>query len=90
MTIMNASVPSDEHVAAAVRSLIAAQLEVHLKRVTDQARLIEDLGADWLDRLELMIAVEDRFTGVDIGEDEADEIRAVGDLIRFVQAHPPG
>ena len=42
-----------------VRTLIAHQLGVDIKRVTDDAYLTDDLGADWLDRLELMIVIED-------------------------------
>ena len=44
-----------------VRTLIASQLGVDVKHVTDEAHFTDDLGADWLDRLELMIAIEDRF-----------------------------
>ena len=47
-----------------VRTLIANQLGVDVKRVTDEAHFADDLGADWLDRLELMIAIEDRFANV--------------------------
>ena len=44
-----------------VRTLIANQLGVDVKRVTDEAHFTDDLGADWLDRLELMIVIEDQF-----------------------------
>jgi acyl carrier protein len=81
--------PAKVQVDSTVRNVIAAQLDVKLKRVTDGARLAEDLGADWLDRLELMIAIEDQFAGVEIGDDEADQLARVGDLIRFVEAHQP-
>src|SRR5262249_61473802 len=47
-----------------VRTLIANQLGVDVKRVTDEAHFTDDLGADWLDRLELMIVIEDPFTNV--------------------------
>jgi acyl carrier protein len=46
-----------------VRTLIANHLGVSVRRVTDDAHLTDDLGADWLDRLDLMIAVEDQFAG---------------------------
>ena len=67
-----------------IRTLIAEHLDVNLKRVTDGA-LIRDLGADWLDHLELMIMVEDRFSGLEITEDDVDQIEVVGDLIRYVE-----
>ena len=44
-----------------VRTLIAHQLGVDVKRVTDEAHFADDLGADWLDRLELMIEIEAQF-----------------------------
>ena len=67
-----------------VRTLIANQLGVDVKPVTDEAHT-DDLGADWLDRLELIIMIEDRFGGLEITDDDADQIRVVGDLIRYVE-----
>src|SRR5262245_59645467 len=68
-----------------IRRLIAEHLGIAVEHVIDDAHLAEDLGADWLDRLELMIAIEDRF-GVEITDDEADQICAVGDLVRHVES----
>jgi acyl carrier protein len=68
-----------------IRRLIAEHLGIAVEHVIDDAHLAEDLGAAWLDRLELMIAIEDRF-GVEITDDEADQICAVGDLIRHVES----
>src|SRR5262245_2552759 len=68
-----------------VRALIANHLGVSVARVTDEAHFTDDLGADWLDRLELMIAVEDQFAGVEITADDADRIELVGDLIRHIE-----
>jgi acyl carrier protein len=73
--------------AVAVRNLIAEHLGVDAARVSNDARLRKDLGAGWLDRLELMIAIEDRF-GVEIGEDVGERIEAVGDLIRVLEGQP--
>jgi len=69
-----------------VRTLIADHLGVDVKRVTDEAHLKDDLGADWLDRLELMIVIEDRFGDVEISDDDADRIDVVGDLIRHIES----
>jgi acyl carrier protein len=63
-----------------LRVLIAEHLEVDVRHVTDDAHLGRDLGADWLDRLELIILVEE-IAGVEITDDEADQIEVVGDLI---------
>src|SRR5262245_66665609 len=68
-----------------VRALIASHLGVSVSRVTDEAHLVDDLGADWLDRLDLMIAVEDQFPGVEIPDDDVDRIELVSDLIRHIE-----
>ena len=67
-----------------VRALIAGHLNVDVRRVTDDAHFSDDLGADWLDRLELMILIEDQFAGVEITGDDADRMEVVGDLIRYL------
>ena len=69
-----------------VRTIIANHLGVDVKRVTDEAHLSNDLGADWLDRLELMIVIEDQFPAVEITDDDVDQIDVVGDLIRYVDS----
>jgi acyl carrier protein len=69
-----------------IRALIAEQLGIDIAHVTDEAHFTDDLGADWLDRLELMIAVEDQFADVEITDEEADQISVVGDLIRHVES----
>ena len=68
-----------------VRTLIANQLGVDVKRVTDGANFTNDLGADWLDRLELMIVIEDRFADLVITDEEVDQLEVVGDLIRHIE-----
>jgi acyl carrier protein len=68
-----------------VRALIANHLGVNVRRVTDDAHFTDDLGADWLDRLDLMIAVEYQFVGVEITDDDVDRIELVGDLIRHIE-----
>jgi acyl carrier protein len=66
-----------------LRGVIAKFLDVDIIRVTDDAHLYRDLGADWLDRLELIILVEET-AGVQITDDEADRVEVVGDLILYV------
>jgi acyl carrier protein len=75
----------DQDVAITVRDLIAECLGVDARRVSNEAHLRKDLGADWLDRLELVIAIEDRFD-IELEEDIADRIEAVGDLIHVLEA----
>jgi acyl carrier protein len=68
-----------------IRTLVANHLGVGVGRVTDEAHFSNDLGADRLDRLELMMMVEVQFPGVEIRDNEADRIEVVGDLIRFIE-----
>jgi acyl carrier protein len=68
-----------------VRTIIAKHLGVEVKRVTDEAHFTYDLGADWLDRLELMIVIEDQFPAVEITDDDVDRIEVVGDLIHHIK-----
>ena len=69
-----------------VRTLIAEYLGIDVKRVTDEARFSDDLGLDWLDRLELMILIEDEFAEIEISESDASQIEVVGDLIRMLRS----
>ena len=69
-----------------VRTFIANQLGVDVKRVTDEAHFTDDLGADWLDRLDLMIVIEDRFADVVITDEDVDQVEVVGDLIRHIES----
>ena len=68
-----------------IRTVIANHLGVDVKRVTDDAHFTDDLGADRLDRLELMIAIEDRFPDVIITDEDVDQIEVVGDLIGHIE-----
>jgi acyl carrier protein len=68
-----------------VRTIIANHLGIDVERVTDEAHFTDDLGADWLDRLELMIVIEDQFPAVEITDDDVDQIEVVGDLIRHIK-----
>ncbi len=68
-----------------IRALVAKHLHVDVARVTDEAHFRHDLGADWLDRLELLLLIEDQLADVEITADEADQIEVVGDLMRYVE-----
>ena len=68
-----------------VRKIIAAHLGIDPTRVTDEARFRDDLGADWLDRLEVILAIEDQVAGFEIADVVADQIDTVGDLMRVIE-----
>jgi acyl carrier protein len=70
---------------AKVRNVIAGYFGIDADRLRDQTRFRDDLGADRLDRLELMIAVEDQLAGIEIDDVAVDKIDTVGDLMRFIE-----
>jgi acyl carrier protein len=69
-----------------LRALIAEYTGVDPERVTDEAHFSDDLHLDRLDRLELMILIEDEFDDIEIAENDANQIEAVGDLIRILKS----
>src|SRR5262245_38659446 len=68
-----------------IRTVVANHLGVSVDRVRDAAHFSQDLGADWLDRLDLIMVIEGQFPGLDIPDDEVDRIEVVGDLIRLIE-----
>jgi acyl carrier protein len=69
-----------------VRRIIIDKLNVETKKVTDNARFIDDLGADSLDTVELVMQFEEEFNVV-ISDDDQTKILTVGDAISFIEAH---
>ena len=67
-----------------VKSIIVEQLGVDADEVTPEASLVEDLGADSLDTVELVMAFEKEFD-IDIPDEEAEKLRTVGDALRYLQ-----
>jgi len=76
-----------QNVNRRVREIIAGHFGVDPKRITDEARFRDDFGADWLDRLELIIAIEDQVAGFELVDVVADHIDTVGDLMRAIKDH---
>ncbi|TYT73728.1 acyl carrier protein [Desulfobotulus mexicanus] len=68
-----------------VRKVIAEKLDVDIDEVVPEASLVEDLGADSLDLVELMMSMEDIFD-VDISDEQAEKLRKVKDVIEFLDA----
>ena len=66
-----------------VKEIIAKELEVDLKQITPEAKFIEDLGADSLDTVELVMALEEEF-GHEIPDEEAEKLQSVGDVIKYI------
>ena len=73
-----------EAVSDRVKAIIAEQLGVKLEEVTENASFIEDLGADSLDTVELVMALEEEF-GIEIPDEDAEKMTTVGDSIRYIE-----
>jgi acyl carrier protein len=73
-------------VAERVKKIVVEHLGVEAEKVTDNASFIDDLGADSLDTVELVMAFEEEF-GCEIPDDAAEQIQTVGDAVRFLQQH---
>jgi len=67
-----------------VKSIIAEQLGVKVEEVTSQASFIDDLGADSLDTVELIMALEEEFN-VEIPDEDAEKMNTVGDAIKYIE-----
>ena len=66
-----------------VKQIIADQLGVKKEEVTDNAKFVDDLGADSLDTVELVMALDEEF-GIEIPDDEAEKLATVGDALRYI------
>jgi len=69
-----------------VRTRVAHQLGVEEETVAAESSFVEDLGADSLDVVELVMALEDEFK-IEIPDDQAEKIVTVGDAVKFIEAH---
>jgi len=73
-----------EDVASKVKKIITDHLGIDESKVTEEASFIDDLGADSLDTVELVMAFEEEF-GSEISDSEAEKILTVGDAIKFIE-----
>jgi acyl carrier protein len=69
-----------------VKEIVAEQLGVDVEEVTAEASFIDDLGADSLDTVELVMALEEEF-GIEIPDEDAEKISTVKDAIAYIEAH---
>lgn len=67
-----------------VKDIIAEELGVEREKLTDEASFMEDLGADSLDTVELVMAFEKEFD-IDIPDEEAEKLRTVGDALKYLE-----
>ena len=75
---------SDKSIAEKVKDIIVEQLGVNPEQVTENASFIEDLGADSLDTVELVMAFEEEF-GVEVPDEDAEKLQSVGDVVKYIE-----
>ena len=75
---------AENNIEARVKKIIVEQLGVNADQVTPEAKFIEDLGADSLDTVELVMALEEEF-GHDIPDEQAEKLQTVGDVIKYIE-----
>jgi acyl carrier protein len=80
---------ADSANAQKVRDIIEKELGVEREKLTDNASVIEDLGADSLDIVELVMEFEKEFN-IDIPDEDAEKLRTVGDAIAYLQSKEGG
>ncbi len=69
-----------------IQSIVAEQLGVDRAEVTKDASILDDLGADSLDVVELVMTLEEAFE-IEVPDDAVEEMRTIGDIQRFVESH---
>jgi acyl carrier protein len=72
-------------IADKVKAIVVEQLGVAEDQVTPEAKFVEDLGADSLDQVELVMALEEAFSA-DIPDEEAEKLTTVGDAIAYIES----
>jgi acyl carrier protein len=75
---------NEEEIFQTLKEIIVEQLGVEEEKVTQEASFTDDLGADSLDVVELVMAIEERFN-VEVSDDQADKIVAVSDLVEYIK-----
>ena len=72
-------------VSSKIKKMVADHLGIEESKVVDEANFIDDLGADSLDTVELVMAFEEEF-GSEISDSEAEKILTVGDAVKFIES----
>ena len=69
-----------------VKEIITERLSVTIDKVTPEAKFMEDLGADSLDTVELVMAFEEEF-GIDVPDEDSEKLQTVGDVVKYITEH---
>ncbi len=68
-----------------VKKILAAQRDIDVNKITESTDIAEDLGADSLDVVELMMSIEEEF-GIEISDEEARNFKTVGDVVSYIES----
>ncbi|MDR1146237.1 MAG: acyl carrier protein [Verrucomicrobiales bacterium] len=80
---------SDKSIEDKVKEIIVEQLSVNPEQVTPEAKFIEDLGADSLDVVELVMAFEEHFS-IEVPDEDAEKLTSVGDVLKYIEEKQEG
>ncbi len=69
-----------------IKFIVSEQLNISPDKITLESSIIDDLGADSLDVVELVMALEENF-GVEIPDEEAEKISTIGDIVNYIESH---
>lgn len=69
-----------------VKDLLASQLNIAKDKIKAESKLIEDLGADSLDMVEMLMTLEEEF-GISIPDEDAMNLKTVGDIVSYIESH---
>lgn len=73
-------------IAVRIKKVVAKNLETDESRITPDSKFVEDLGADSLDQVELIMAFEEEFS-IEIPDEQAEKIQTIADAIKYVETH---
>ncbi|TYB31952.1 MAG: acyl carrier protein [Candidatus Mcinerneyibacterium aminivorans] len=74
----------DKKILETVKELTAEQLGIEVDEVNEKSSFIDDLGADSLDTMELVLALEDEF-GIEISDEETEKLKTVADAVKYIE-----
>jgi acyl carrier protein len=78
-------VVDEQAVMEKIKAVVADKLDTDPEEITESASFVDDLGADSLDVVELIMGLEDEF-GIEISDEQAEKLRTVGDAVKFVSS----
>lgn len=76
-------VVDEQEILEKIKAVVADKLDTDPTEITESASFVDDLGADSLDVVELIMGLEDEF-GIEISDEEAENLRTVGDAVKFI------